>query len=126
MQRLTALITGRVQRGGFRIRIWRIAFSFGLRGYVKNLPDGTVQAVIEGEETDLERFAADALAVKECSINVFAIEKCYSPATGEFKTFEILWDEKDAELYEVAEVLIMIETDQSRIFERPPPERGRG
>lgn len=80
--------------------------SLGLRGYVKNLPDGAVQAVVEGIETDLEKFADDVLAVRARSINVSAVEKCYSPATGEFKTFEILWDERDAELYEVAEVLI--------------------
>jgi acylphosphatase len=104
MKRLTAIASGRVQRG-FRIRTWKDALLIGLHGYVKNLPDGSVQVVVEGKEADLERFA-EALAVNKRNINVSSIEKRYSPATGEFKTFEILWDEKDAELYEVAEVLI--------------------
>lgn len=114
MQRLTAIISGRVQRGGFRIKVWRIAVSFGLCGCVKNLPDDTVQIIAEGEETDLEKFTDALLAIKERSINISAIEKQYSPGTGEFKTFEILWDEKDAELYEVAEVLIEAFDNQAR------------
>lgn len=104
MKRMTAIVLGRVQRG-FRIRTWKDALLIGLHGYVKNLPDGSVQVVAEGKEADLERFA-EALAVNKRNISVSSIERQYSPATGEFKTFEILWDEKDAELYEVAEVLI--------------------
>jgi acylphosphatase len=105
MQRLTTVISGRVQQGGFRIRAWKDALLIGLHGYVKNLPEGTVQIVAEGEQMDLEKFI-EALAVNERKIDISAIETQYSPATGEFNTFEILWDEKDAELYEVAEVLI--------------------
>jgi hypothetical protein len=52
--------------------------------------------------------------MKERYINVSAIEKLYSPATGEFKTFDILWDERDAELYELAEVLIEAFDNQAR------------
>lgn len=104
MQRLTAIVSGRVQRG-FRIRTWKDALLIGLHGYVKNLPDGRVHVVAEGEEERLQRFA-DALMVKEHFIDVSSIEKCYSSATGEFGPFEILWDERDSELYELAEVLI--------------------
>lgn len=104
MKRLPAVVSGRVQRS-FRMRTWKDALLIGLHGYVKNLSDGSVQVAAEGKEADLERFA-EALAVNGRNINVSSIEKQYSPATGEFKTFEILWDEKDAELYEVAEVLI--------------------
>ena len=113
MQRLTAVVSGRVQREGFRIRTWKDAWLIGLQGYVKNLPEGTVQVVAEGEQTDLEKFM-EALAVKGRNISVSAIEKRYSPATGEFKAFEILWDEKDAELYEVAEVLIEAFSNQAQ------------
>jgi len=35
----------------------------GLQGYIKNLPEGTVKVVAEGEQMDLEKFI-DALAVK--------------------------------------------------------------
>lgn len=85
MQRLTAIVSGRVQRC-FRMRAWRFGLTFGLHGYVKNLPDGTVQVVAEGEETILEKFA-DALMVKERVIEVSKIEKQYSPATGELDFF---------------------------------------
>jgi acylphosphatase len=113
MQRLTAIISGRVQRGGFRIRTWKDALPIGVHGNVKNLPGGAVQVVAEGEQADLEKFT-EALAVKGRNISVSAIEKRYSPVTGEFKAFEILWDEKDAELYEVAEVLIEAFANQAQ------------
>jgi len=76
----------------------------------KDLPEGTVQVVAEGEQIGLERFT-EALAVKERSIDD---REEYSPATGEFKTFEILWDEKDAELYEVAEIFIEAFANQAQ------------
>jgi acylphosphatase len=104
MRRLTAIISGSVQRG-VRIRIWKEALLIRLNGYVKNLPDGRVQVVAESEVVDLERFAS-TLAIKERWASVSTIDKCYSLATGEFKSFDILWDERDAELYEIAEVLI--------------------
>jgi acylphosphatase len=63
MQRLTAVVLGRVQRGGFRIRTWRDALLIGVHGNVKNLPEGAVQVVAEGEQSDLDRFT-EALAVK--------------------------------------------------------------
>lgn len=113
MQRLTAIVSGRVQRGGFRIRTWKDALLIGVHRYIRNLPEGTVQVVAEGEQMDPEKFI-DALAVKGRNISVSAIEKRYSPVTGEFKTFEILWDEKDAELYEVAEVLIEAFANQAQ------------
>ena len=110
---MTAVVSGRVQRGGFRIRTWKDALLIGLQGYIKNLPEGTVKVVAEGEQVDLDRFT-EALAVKGRNIRVSSIEKRYSPATDEFKAFEILWDKKDAELYEVAEVLIEAFANQAQ------------
>ena len=37
MQRLTAHISGRVQKTGYRARVLAIARDFGLKGYVQNL-----------------------------------------------------------------------------------------
>jgi len=50
------LITGIVQGVGFRFFTERAARSLGLRGYVRNLPDGRVEAVAGGTAENLEDF----------------------------------------------------------------------
>jgi acylphosphatase len=47
-----------VQGVGFRYSTVREARRLGLSGYVRNLPDGSVEVVAEGEEQVLERLAA--------------------------------------------------------------------
>jgi acylphosphatase len=86
MRRLTAYISGRVQRSGYRGKVVAVAKAFGLKGTVQNLPDGRVLVVAEGEDADLERFA-NALVMKNAIINVTGIEKQYSPSAGGFEDF---------------------------------------
>jgi acylphosphatase len=47
--RQRVLVTGRVQGVGFRESCRRRAEAARLTGYVRNLPDGTVEAVFEGD-----------------------------------------------------------------------------
>jgi acylphosphatase len=47
---------GRVQGVGFRYRTERLARGFLVAGYVRNLPDGRVEVVAEGEEAEVRRF----------------------------------------------------------------------
>jgi acylphosphatase len=54
------VVRGRVQGVGFRASIYRAAASRGVAGWVRNRPDGTVEAVLEGEPA-----AVDAL-VRVC------------------------------------------------------------
>lgn len=53
------LISGRVQGVGFRFFTRRQALAFELRGYVCNLPDGRVEVVAVGEQSDLESFVEE-------------------------------------------------------------------
>ncbi len=57
MQRVKFIATGRVQGVGFRAFACRIANSLQLVGYVKNLPDGTVELLLEGDEKKIAMFA---------------------------------------------------------------------
>ncbi len=54
----TGTVTGRVQGVGFRYFVARAARDLGLSGYVRNLPDGTVEVAAAGG-----RAAVDTLAL---------------------------------------------------------------
>jgi acylphosphatase len=47
--RRRVIVRGRVQGVGFRYSVARAAQSRGVAGWVSNRPDGTVEAVFEGE-----------------------------------------------------------------------------
>jgi acylphosphatase len=51
-----ALVSGRVQGVGFRFFAERAARSAGVRGWVRNLSDGRVETVVEGEESAVARY----------------------------------------------------------------------
>jgi acylphosphatase len=53
-KRLHATITGRVQGVGFRWFVIKHAGFLGLNGWTKNLPDGRVEVMAEGNESDLQ------------------------------------------------------------------------
>ncbi len=57
--RLRIFISGRVQGVGFRAYTQRVAQSYGLSGWVRNLPDGRVEALVEGDEEVLCHFVKD-------------------------------------------------------------------
>jgi acylphosphatase len=53
--RRRVLISGRVQGVGFRWSCRRMAESQGVSGWCRNLPDGRVEAVFEGDRAAVER-----------------------------------------------------------------------
>ncbi|MHA6325241.1 acylphosphatase [Roseivivax sp. CAU 1753] len=56
--RVRAIVTGRVQGVGFRAWTQRAASELQLRGWVRNRPDGTVEAVLGGAEDAVGRMCA--------------------------------------------------------------------
>lgn len=56
MQSKRVIFEGRVQGVGFRYATKEIAFGFDVCGWVKNLPDGTVEMQVMGEDEEVEEF----------------------------------------------------------------------
>ncbi|MGE4318359.1 MAG: acylphosphatase [Deferribacterales bacterium] len=54
MRRVTATVRGRVQGVGYRASVHRRICMLNVTGYVRNLPDGTVELDIQGHEADVE------------------------------------------------------------------------
>ncbi|MGC9079628.1 MAG: acylphosphatase [Nanopusillaceae archaeon] len=48
-------IYGKVQGVGFRKFVYENAIKLGIKGYVKNNPDGTVEAWFEGDEHNINK-----------------------------------------------------------------------
>ena len=87
MQRLTAYVSGRVQRVGYRAKVVSLANSLGLAGLVQNRPDGRVLVIAEGEKEVVEKFAS-AIGIKNALINVEKVDSSYTHASGEFSVFK--------------------------------------
>ena len=106
MERFVILVSGRVQKVGYRSKVIALARDMGITGWVGNLSDGRVQVVAEADAAVLDRFAS-ALKVKNALIDVSDVEVERQDATGEFKAFSKLVDEleTDARLDRSAELL---------------------
>ena len=55
MKRRRAIVRGRVQGVWFRDSLGRLARREGVAGWARNCPDGSLEAVLEGEERAVER-----------------------------------------------------------------------
>ncbi len=55
-KRVHIIYSGAVQGVGFRFTAQRVAMPLNLTGWVRNVPDGTVEVVAEGEEQNLVNF----------------------------------------------------------------------
>ncbi len=91
MERLTAIVSGRVQLVMYRDFCCRNARGLGLHGEVQNLKDGTVRVVAEGEREKLDRFV---LKLWEGSLlsHVANVSISWSAATGEYAKFKINYE----------------------------------
>lgn len=82
------MILGNVQGVGFRYFIQRRARQLGLRGWVRNNDDGTVELVAEGEKPDLEQLQMAAEEGPRMA-RVHRVESHWSSAIGGLDDFEL-------------------------------------
>lgn len=82
------VISGEVQGVGFRFFAQRSAARHQVRGYVRNLEDGRVEALAEGPANAVEEFKLDLAAGPSYS-RVEHLEETVLDPTGRYPTFRI-------------------------------------
>jgi len=85
--RRTCYFKGRVQGVGFRYTVKNIAMQYDVLGYVKNLPDGRVELVMEGPEDEINAVINEVN--RKMGNYVADVGAFTNPATGEFEQFSI-------------------------------------
>ncbi len=55
-ERIKIKFFGLIQGVGFRYAVKQMASKLNLNGWIKNQPDGSVEALIEGRQEDLKKF----------------------------------------------------------------------
>ncbi|HWE04480.1 MAG TPA: acylphosphatase [Tepidisphaeraceae bacterium] len=78
---------GRVQGVGFRYTTQNIAMRYNVHGYVRNLADGRVELVLEGEDPEIDGVIG-CLRQKMGGF-IHQVQSNNYPATGEFESFGI-------------------------------------
>jgi len=86
--RLVVFFSGRVQGVGFRYAVKTVATGFEVTGAVRNLLDGRVELLAEGEKKELEEFLQ---AIRDSEVGRFirSEQVLWEEAKNEFRGFEI-------------------------------------
>jgi acylphosphatase len=87
-ERLHGVVKGDVQGVGFRYFLIRRAEALGLKGWVTNRDDGTVEFVAEGGRRELEQLERAAREGPRMA-RVTSVEVDWSRATGGLDRFDI-------------------------------------
>jgi len=90
--RARIVVSGRVQGVFFRDHTRRWASSLNLTGWVRNLSDGRVEALAEGDKEDIEKLAAK-LQEGPPLAHVDNVEVEWEDYKGDFKDFRITYSD---------------------------------
>jgi len=85
--RVHVFVSGNVQGVFFRQKTKRQAESLGVNGWVRNLPDGRVEAVFEGEEEAVKKLV-EYCHYGPSSAKVTGVDVAWELYRGEFSGFE--------------------------------------
>ena len=89
-KRAHVFYAGRVQGVGFRYTVREVACGYEVTGFVRNLVDGRVELVAEGDEEELQAFLA-AVKSSQLASHIRTADVNWRDFTGEFKRFEIAY-----------------------------------
>jgi acylphosphatase len=79
--------SGRVQGVGFRYTVQNLAMQFNVFGYVRNLPDGRVELVMEGPDQEMDGLLDEVN--RKMNGYIKSLDQTQASATGEFDHFAI-------------------------------------
>ena len=88
-RQLQLLYSGRVQGVGFRYTAKTVATGFEITGTIRNLPDGRVELLAEGNRAELEAFRT-ALHAAGLAGFIHDEQVAWADAKNEFRGFEII------------------------------------
>lgn len=83
-------VAGIVQGVGFRPFIYRIAYKNGLKGYVRNCGDATVEIVVEGSKSSIKSFLNDLKTTAPPMARIDKVTVDYSDLKVKFDSFRII------------------------------------
>lgn len=89
-KRVRVWIDGRVQGVFFRVYVRDTALEFGLKGWVRNLRDGRVEAVFEGDDQEVQKMLEWCRHRGSPHSRVSRMEVLEEAHLGEFDRFEII------------------------------------
>ena len=90
LKQLHALVSGMVQGVGYRYFVQRRANQLRLYGIVRNLPDGRVEVIAEGNEVSLNELYRNLMSGPSFSrVDDVLIE--WREAQGKYKSFQITY-----------------------------------
>ena len=81
------LFSGTVQGVGFRYAAYRAAAGCDLTGYVRNLDDGRVECLVEGDAAEIDEFVAEIY--RRMSGCIRSHTQQVAPHTGRYDSFTI-------------------------------------
>jgi acylphosphatase len=82
------IFSGRVQGVGFRYMVAELAVSFSITGFVRNVSDGNVELVAEGEKETLIDFLQQ-IRNSRLKRNIMNERIEWKPAAGNYRRFGI-------------------------------------
>lgn len=88
LARLHAVVYGDVQGVNYRASTRRQAQSLGVAGWVRNLPDGSVEVVAEGARPRVQQLL-HWLHTGPSAARVHDVRATWHPAAGEFTQFTV-------------------------------------
>ncbi len=89
-QRIRIIVTGKVQGVFFRQALKVMAKKNNVFGWVKNLKDGRVEAVLEGDEEKVSRLVEWAHG-GPANARVEDVEICNEEFSSEFSKFDVVY-----------------------------------
>lgn len=86
-ERIQIFFSGHVQGVGFRFTTVNIASRYAVTGFVRNLRDGRVEIVAEGQPKELDAFAEAVQS--EMARYITDVTKSRGPASGKYDRFSV-------------------------------------